>query len=138
MSHFYLQMDHSSDLLSVSNYLFKIFSSIYSSRAYKNQNSYFLSSRKIYIYLEWPRRNASQKKVSLFPADYSDHNSLYFVIFYFALAFSLARTYIPTYFTNLTYLTLPLGYDDIYLRFHFLSEYIRSANKFLTCLRIKI
>lgn len=138
MSHFYLQMDHSSDLLSVSNYLFKIFS-IYSSRTCKNQNSYFRFQKDIYIYLEWPRRNASQKKVSLFPADYSDHNSyLYFVIFYFALAFSLARTYIPTYFTNLTYLTLPLGYDDIYLRFHFLSEYIRSANKFLTCLRIKI
>lgn len=38
MSHFYLnrKMDHSSDSLPVSNYLFKISSSIYSSRTCKN------------------------------------------------------------------------------------------------------
>ena len=85
MSHFYLQMDHSSDLLSVSNYLFKIFSSIYSSRACKNQNSYFLSSRKIYIYILSGLEGMLRKKKFLFFQPITPTITLIYTLSFFTL-----------------------------------------------------
>ena len=85
MSHFYLQMDHSSDLLSVSNYLFKIFSSIYSSRTCKNQNSYFLSSRKIYIYILSGLEGMLRKKKFLFFQPITPTITLIYTLSFFTL-----------------------------------------------------